>query len=96
VPDRSPVTGAAEGQAADAVDGQRRAPRAGVAEGDELSERELGILRLLRSDLSLREIGRELYLSHNTVKTHVRRVYVKLGVGNRDDAVARARDLDVL
>jgi LuxR family transcriptional regulator, maltose regulon positive regulatory protein len=49
------------------------------------------ILRLLATDLSLREIGRELYLSTNTVKTHTRSIYRKLGVSSRDEAVKAAR-----
>jgi LuxR family transcriptional regulator, maltose regulon positive regulatory protein len=59
--------------------------------GAELSERELGVLRLLSSGLSEREIGQELFLSFNTVHTHVKSVYRKLGVSSRADAVARAR-----
>ncbi len=63
---------------------------------DQLSERELSILRLLTGDLSEREIGRELYLSFNTVHTHVKSVYRKLGVSSRADAVARARAQQLL
>jgi len=63
-----------------------------AAPGDgELSERELTVLRLLSGSLSERDIGRELYLSHNTVHTHVRSIYRKLGVGSRAEAVALAR-----
>jgi ATP/maltotriose-dependent transcriptional regulator MalT len=62
------------------------------APGDgELSERELTVLRMLSGSLSERDIGRELYLSHNTVHTHVRSIYRKLGVGSRAEAVALAR-----
>ena len=43
-----------------------------------------------------REIASALYVSLNTVKTHARGIYRKLGVGTRDEAVARARDLGVL
>jgi LuxR family maltose regulon positive regulatory protein len=57
----------------------------------ELSDAERRILRLLSSDLSLREIGRELYLSQNTVKSHVHSIYRKLGVSGRADAVRAAR-----
>jgi LuxR family transcriptional regulator, maltose regulon positive regulatory protein len=62
------------------------------ADGDPLSERELAVLRLLATELSQREIGRELYLSVNTVKTHARNVFRKLGASSRDEAVARARE----
>jgi LuxR family maltose regulon positive regulatory protein len=66
------------------------------AEGEELSERELQILRLLATDRSQREIGDALYISLNTVKTHVRHVFRKLGAAGREDAVARARRAGVL
>jgi LuxR family transcriptional regulator, maltose regulon positive regulatory protein len=62
----------------------------------ELSERELTILRLLASELSQREIGRELYISLNTVKGHVRSVFRKLGVATRAEAVTRARELSLI
>jgi LuxR family maltose regulon positive regulatory protein len=42
------------------------------------------------------EIGQQLYLSPNTVKTHARAVYRKLGVSTRQDAIARARDTGIL
>jgi ATP/maltotriose-dependent transcriptional regulator MalT len=64
----------------------RGAPRDG-----ELSEREVRVLRMLSGSLSERDIGRELYLSHNTVHSHVRSIYRKLGVGSRAEAVAHAR-----
>jgi LuxR family transcriptional regulator, maltose regulon positive regulatory protein len=63
---------------------------------DELSERELAVLRLLSSQLSLREIGNELYVSLNTIKTHTRNIYAKLRVGGRAQAVVRARELGLL
>jgi LuxR family maltose regulon positive regulatory protein len=63
---------------------------------DELSERELAVLRLLSSRLSLREIGNELYVSLNTIQTHTRNVYAKLRVGSRQQAVIRARELGLL
>jgi ATP/maltotriose-dependent transcriptional regulator MalT len=63
---------------------------------DGLSSREVDVLRLLPSDLSLREIGDALYVSHNTVKTHAQRIYRKLGADTRAEAVARARELRLL
>ena len=69
---------------------------AAAASADELSERELVVLRLLSSRLSLREIGNELYVSLNTIKTHTRNIYAKLRVGSREQAVARARELGLL
>jgi LuxR family maltose regulon positive regulatory protein len=62
----------------------------------ELSERELGVLRLLASELSQREIASQLYVSFNTVKAHTRSIFRKLGVSTRADAVARARELGLL
>ncbi|MBV8991393.1 MAG: hypothetical protein JO372_22770 [Solirubrobacterales bacterium] len=67
-----------------------------ASSGDELSERELGVLRLLATDLTQREIGRELYLSLNTVKSHTRSIFRKLGVSGREQAVARARQLELI
>jgi LuxR family transcriptional regulator, maltose regulon positive regulatory protein len=63
---------------------------------DDLSERELAVLRLMPSQLSLREIGDEMYVSFNTAKTHARNVYAKLRVSSRSDAVARARELHLI
>ncbi len=58
-----------------------------------LTHRERDVLRLLRGPMSLREIGQELYLSQNTIKTHARAIYRKLGVSDRQTAVLKARDL---
>jgi LuxR family transcriptional regulator, maltose regulon positive regulatory protein len=59
---------------------------------DPLTERETAVLRLLRGTLSLREIGQELHLSQNTIKTHVQAIYRKLGVSTRPDAVEKGRE----
>ena len=61
--------------------------------GEPLTERERAVLRLLRGTLSTREIGQELYLSGNTIKTHTRSIYRKLGVSSRQDAIERGREL---
>jgi ATP/maltotriose-dependent transcriptional regulator MalT len=58
---------------------------------DALSPAELAVLRLLPTGLSQREIGAELYLSVNTVKTHCRNIYTKTRAASREQAVARAR-----
>ena len=63
---------------------------------EELSERELSVLRMMSGDLSQREMGDHLYISFNTVKTHSKHIYRKLGVSQRSEAVARARQLDLL
>ena len=65
--------------------------------GDEaLSDAELSVLRLLRSELSQREIAGELHLSFNTIKTHTRNIYRKLGVAERAEAISRARELSLI
>jgi ATP/maltotriose-dependent transcriptional regulator MalT len=51
------------------------------------------VLQLLTSDLSERDIGRELYVSHNTIHSHVRSIYRKLGVSSRASALERTRAL---
>jgi LuxR family maltose regulon positive regulatory protein len=61
-----------------------------------LSDREKRVLRYLSTHLTAPEIANELYLSVNTVKTHTRHVYVKLGVNSRKDAVAQGRVLGLL
>jgi LuxR family maltose regulon positive regulatory protein len=58
---------------------------------EEISERELAVLRYLPSQLSQREIASELYVSLNTVKTHCKAIYRKLGVDGRKSAVQAAR-----
>ncbi|MDQ1382690.1 MAG: hypothetical protein QOG65_69 [Actinomycetota bacterium] len=60
---------------------------------DPLSERELDVMRLLRSDLSGPDIARELMVSLNTMRTHTKNIYTKLGVNNRREAVRRAEEL---
>jgi LuxR family maltose regulon positive regulatory protein len=63
---------------------------------EQLSPRELDVLRLLPTRLSKREIGRELYVSPDTIGTHTKAIYRKLGVHSRADAVASARALGLL
>ncbi|HEY5986542.1 MAG TPA: LuxR C-terminal-related transcriptional regulator, partial [Streptosporangiaceae bacterium] len=60
-----------------------------------LTAREQTVLRLLRGTLSLREIGQELYVSQNTIKSHTKAIYRKLGISNRHDAIQRGRDLGI-
>lgn len=61
-----------------------------------LTDREEEVLRLLRGSLSLREIGKGLSLSANTIKTHVRAIYRKLDVSGRKEAVERGRATGIL
>ena len=61
-----------------------------------LSERELDVLRLLGSDLDGPDIARELSVSLNTMRTHTKNIYAKLGVTSRRAAVRQAQQLDLL
>ena len=61
-----------------------------------LSENELEVLRLLRTELSGPEIARERMVSLNTIRTHTQHIYAKLGVNNRRAAVRRAEELGLL
>jgi LuxR family maltose regulon positive regulatory protein len=61
-----------------------------------LSEREVDVLRLLGSDLGGPEIARELMVSPNTMRTHTKNIYDKLGVNSRRSAVRRAEELGLL
>ncbi len=62
--------------------------------GDSLSGREVGVLRLLAEGLNQRQIGQQLFISHNTVKSHLKSSYRKLGVSSRAEAVQRLRTAD--
>ncbi|MGB9345183.1 MAG: LuxR C-terminal-related transcriptional regulator, partial [Ilumatobacteraceae bacterium] len=64
--------------------------------GVTLTERERAVLRLLPTRRTNREIGRECFMSVNTVKTHLKNIYMKLGVDRRNDAIDRARALGLL
>jgi LuxR family transcriptional regulator, maltose regulon positive regulatory protein len=61
-----------------------------------LSESELRVLRYLPTNLQAPEIASELFVSVNTIRTHMRHLYAKLGVHRRTEAVARARELGLL
>ena len=63
---------------------------------DPLSERELQVLRLLDSELSGPEIARTLFISPNTLRTHTKHVFTKLGASSRREAVARGRERGLL
>jgi LuxR family maltose regulon positive regulatory protein len=63
---------------------------------DPLSARELDVLRLLGTDLDGPDIARELVVSLNTVRTHTKNIYAKLGVNSRRAAVRRAEELDLM
>jgi LuxR family maltose regulon positive regulatory protein len=81
------------------VERQLQAAKARAGHGEMLeppSEAELAVLRLLVTNMSAREIAESLYLSPNTVRSHSRAIYRKLGVNSRVDAVARAEALGLL
>jgi LuxR family maltose regulon positive regulatory protein len=67
-----------------------------VSLAEPLTDREVAVLRLLSGSLSLREIGLELYVSANTVKTHTQAIYRKLGVSTRHDAVEQGKQMGIL
>ena len=79
------------------------APRSAAAAGNPaavaslgISPRDLAVLEALACGLSNKEIGRRLDISPNTVKTHLARLYEKLGAERRMDAIIRARELGIL
>jgi LuxR family transcriptional regulator, maltose regulon positive regulatory protein len=61
-----------------------------------MSDSELRVLRYLPTNLTVPEIAGELFVSPDTVKTHMRNLYAKLGTHHRAEAVERARDLGLL
>jgi LuxR family maltose regulon positive regulatory protein len=86
---------------ADVVDLLQGAPtpstdRQRLSQPEELSPSELRVLRYLPTNLTRREIAGELYVSVNTVNTHIRNIYSKLGARDRSSAVTRARELRLL
>ena len=64
--------------------------------GEELSEAELRVVRFLPSNLKAPEIAAELFVSPNTVRTHMRHIYSKLDAHSRKEAVDRARELGLI
>jgi LuxR family maltose regulon positive regulatory protein len=85
----------------DILDAIRSGARAGLSRPammpvEELSRSELRVLRYLPTNLTRREIADELSVSLNTVDTHIRRIYAKLGAADRTAAVERGRELRLL
>jgi LuxR family maltose regulon positive regulatory protein len=95
-PDPGPVVPRLLDQAERSLRLVTRAPGTAMAVGEELTAREQAVLGLLTSGLSAREIGDELGVSHNTIKTHTKSLYRKLGATGRSEAVARGRQLGLL
>jgi LuxR family maltose regulon positive regulatory protein len=86
---------------ADVVDLLRGAPsprmdRGPLPQPEELSPSELRVLRFLPTNLTRSEIARSLHVSVNTVNTHIRSIYSKLGASDRSSAVRQARELRLL
>jgi LuxR family maltose regulon positive regulatory protein len=81
----------------DLLSGSSTRPRGEVARlREELSEAELRVLRYLPSNLKAPEIAAELFVSPNTVRTHLRHIYSKLDAHSRREAVDRARELGLV
>jgi DNA-binding NarL/FixJ family response regulator len=62
----------------------------------ELSERELEVVSCLAESLTTQQIAKKLFISENTVKTHIRHILEKLDVANRSEAVTRAYQLGII
>jgi LuxR family transcriptional regulator, maltose regulon positive regulatory protein len=81
----------------DTLAGRAAPPRGRAAPlQDELSDAELRVVRYLPSNMSASEIASELFVSANTVRTHMRHIYAKLDAHTRSEAVARARELGLV
>jgi DNA-binding NarL/FixJ family response regulator len=82
--------------------GHRRSPRPAGERGDgepltePLSQRELEVLRMFKTELSGPEIAHELVIALSTVRTHTKSIYSKLNVNNRRAAVKRAAELNLI
>ena len=92
--DSGPAPALADEVERDLQTARRRASSGEVLERP--SEAELVVLRLMATDLSNREIGERLFLSPNTIRSHRRALYSKLGVHSRTEAIARATTLGLL
>lgn len=74
---------------------EARTPRPSAAERP-LTERELDVLRYLPTRLSTNDIGVKLRISPNTVKTHLKNIYHKLGARSRNEAIVKAAQLHLI
>ncbi len=83
------------GRILDRFDGRLPRP-AGAQTAALLTDSELAVLRFLPSHMTNQEIAEALFLSINTIKTHLSSVYRKLGVANRRQAIAQGRRLELL
>ena len=93
---RSRRVGTYEQKVLDRLEGGPPLVKAHGGDTGPLSDRELTVVRYLASRLTMKEIAAEIFVSTNTVKTHVKRIYQKLGVSSRMEALAEAHRLGVL
>jgi LuxR family transcriptional regulator, maltose regulon positive regulatory protein len=96
LPRHETAHGALLADIADLLLGAPSIEREHEAQRGELSPSELRVLRYLPTNMTRPEIARELYVSINTVNTHIRNIYSKLGARDRSSAVQRARKLRLL
>jgi LuxR family transcriptional regulator, maltose regulon positive regulatory protein len=78
------------------IDPGNQGRSAGSGLGEQLTRREVSILKRLESGLSNREIAEAIFVSEGTLKWHLHNVYSKLNVKNRSGAMARARTLGIV
>lgn len=64
--------------------------------GTDLSKRELEVLKEIAMGHTNKEIGEKLFVSENTIKTHINNIYMKLEVNRRTQAISKARDLNII
>jgi LuxR family transcriptional regulator, maltose regulon positive regulatory protein len=92
--DRIPDPGSLRERSARLAELTRTPARVTAEYGEQLSDRELAVLRLAAKGLEQRQIAEQLYISYNTVKTHLKTSYRKLGVSSRAAAIDRLRLLE--
>jgi len=92
--DRLPNPGALAGRSAQLRGNLLTAARHLTEFGEELSGREIVVLQLAADGLTQREIADQLFISYNTVKTHLKATYRKLGAASREEALMRFAELD--
>ena len=63
---------------------------------DLLSEREMEVLKMVEQGFSNKDLASKLFVSENTIKTHLKNIYVKLDANRRTEAVSKAKELGIL
>jgi LuxR family maltose regulon positive regulatory protein len=96
LPHHATAHGALLADIMDVLQGATPSSTDGLPPVDDLSASELRVLRYLPTNLTRPDIAHELYVSVNTVNTHIRNIYSKLGVRDRSTAVQHARELRLL